>query len=251
MNNVLRQVGLVVQRRRFLPWLAVAGALALGWWTVTLALRVNPPATTVVGLTVLLSMLVLVLGAMAHGLANQLGASDKELARLATTDHLTGVLNRRGFIAAAGQEFARAIRYERPLALLSIDIDLFKELNGVYGHEAGDTTLQALTAAWQNLLRATDRIGRMGGEEFTILLPETDAARARELAERVRSACQGLVLPFLAHGRTVTVSVGVAAIQTGDSSIDHALARADEALLRAKRGGRNRVESAAMDARVA
>lgn len=246
MPNALRPFSVLVQRRPAIAWAAVVVGLVLAWWVVLESPRDDQRVPLLIGAVVVSALLVL-LGAIVHALAAQAGTAEREIARMATTDLLTGALNRRSFMAAAGQEFTRATRYERPLAVLSIDVDVFKDLNDVHGHAAGDTVLQGVTAAWQSLLRATDRVGRMGGEEFAILLPETDAARARDLAERVRSACEGLAFPFLAHGRSVTVSVGVAAVQTGDSSIDHALARADRALLAAKRHGRNRVEAAPVD----
>jgi diguanylate cyclase (GGDEF)-like protein len=164
---------------------------------------------------------------------------------MSTSDALTGVLNRRAFVSLAGQEYTRTRRYDRPLSLLAIDIDAFKSINDAHGHEAGDEVLQALTMAWQGALRTTDAIGRLGGEEFAVLLPETNAAQARELAERVRQACETVSLEFLGADERVTVSVGVASVHTADSSIDHAIARADQALREAKAGGRNRVHAMA------
>src|SRR4029079_10467358 len=105
------------------------------------------------------------------------------LAHVSTSDALTGVLNRRAFVSLAAQEFTRTRRYDRPLSVLAIDIDGFKAINEAHGHAAGDEALQGLTMAWQGALRTTDAIGRLGGEEFAVLLPETNPQQARDLAE--------------------------------------------------------------------
>ncbi len=246
MNGALRHLSLVTRRHRYLVLVLIGVALLDQWLAMALWMsRGTVEPGNARGLMLLLgaalSLLIIVLGGILFVVLGQVRTSEKELARMATTDLLTGVLNRRGFMGAAGQEFTRAARYERPLSVLTVDIDRFKDVNDAYGHDAGDTVLQQFAAAWQTLLRGTDLLGRTGGEEFAVLLPETDAARARELAERVRSACEHMSFSFLPSGKSISVSVGVGSVETGDSSIEHALARADQALYEAKRHGRNRV----------
>lgn len=170
-----------------------------------------------------------------------LTAANQELEQLATRDPLTGVGNRRHFNQVSATEIARMRRYGHPLALMLIDLDHFKELNDHYGHAAGDATLKAFCTALQQMLRATDHIGRIGGEEFAVLLPETDQANALLLAERARQAIADLLVPFGEATVTLTASFGVATIEAGDADVERALQRADAALYRAKNDGRNRV----------
>lgn len=165
-----------------------------------------------------------------------------ELEQRAHTDSLTGVANRRHFIELAAQELARSQRYERPLSVLMIDVDHFKRVNDSHGHSVGDEVLSKLTSICVGSLRETDIIGRMGGEEFAVVLPETPPDQARETAERLRAAvdtspialAQGLPLHF-------TISVGVASLSSPSDNLDTLLSRADEALYAAKDSGRNRV----------
>ncbi|MFH1464508.1 MAG: diguanylate cyclase [Pseudomonadota bacterium] len=160
---------------------------------------------------------------------------------LATTDALTGVANRRSLLRRAEHEFQRARRYDRPLAMLLLDIDHFKHVNDTWGHFAGDEALKALCGACLANLRGSDVLGRLGGEEFAVLLPETGIREACETAERFRHVVEQLRVDW--HGRTVavTVSIGVAAIEAGDDDVYALMRRADLALYTAKDVGRNRV----------
>ncbi|HYD66977.1 diguanylate cyclase [Azospirillum sp.] len=167
-------------------------------------------------------------------------AVERELARLATTDTLTGVANRGHFMELAEREIMRAHRYRHPVVLLSLDVDHFKSINDTYGHAAGDETLRRLIAVLRRQLRETDTIGRIGGEEFLILLPETVAADAQAVAERVRLAVAQMAVHAVGHSFTMTVSMGLAALAEGES-LQRALVRVDGALYEAKRSGRNRV----------
>jgi diguanylate cyclase (GGDEF)-like protein len=166
-----------------------------------------------------------------------------EVQRLATTDALTKLFNRRHFFEVAEQEFERALRYGRPLSLLMLDVDHFKQVNDVYGHLVGDQVLQALAARCRAEVREIDVIGRYGGEEFTVLLPETTPAEAPKAAERLRQAVAGSPLAVADLHLPITLSVGVASL--GDARQGLTLAglidRADQALYHAKRTGRNRV----------
>ena len=166
---------------------------------------------------------------------------EQELTRLATTDSLTGIANRRSFFEQLEREWSRARRHSRPLALMMFDLDRFKEVNDSHGHAAGDRVLVELVDEARGLLRADDVLARLGGEEFAILLPEVDLEGAAAAAERLRERLGGreVVLPT---GRVrCTVSVGVVEGRLALESPDAALNRADDALYTAKREGRNRV----------
>jgi diguanylate cyclase (GGDEF)-like protein len=161
------------------------------------------------------------------------------LAREARSDSLTGLLNRRALGEILDQESERARRYGRPFSVLLLDVDHFKKVNDQLGHDVGDEVLRQLAKTCDRALRGSDRLGRWGGEEFLVLLPETKPAEAAALAERLRSTvadrtflCRGLVVP-------VTVSLGVTSMVLGETW-DSAYVRLDEALYEAKRGGRNR-----------
>jgi diguanylate cyclase (GGDEF)-like protein len=174
-------------------------------------------------------------------LLDSLALRSAELLHLATTDVLTGVRNRRHFVEVLEQEFARARRYDTPLTILSFDLDFFKRINDGYGHAVGDQALISFAEVAQKGLREMDLLGRIGGEEFAILLPSTPAADALAVAERVRKAVAEISIPTDNGMLKFTTSVGVTQMQSIDSSIDDLLRRADNALYEAKAGGRNRV----------
>ena len=167
----------------------------------------------------------------------------QQLTTLATRDSLTGVLNRRAFLAAAATEVERSQRYGLDMALLQIDLDHFKQVNDTYGHHAGDRLLVDFATRVSTLLRSTDVFGRTGGEEFALLLPQTGAAESLQLAERIRTAlATAEVTP------SYTASFGVATTHDGVPSLEALLVTADTALYRAKANGRNRVELEVFDA---
>jgi len=172
-----------------------------------------------------------------------------ELQRLATTDSLTGAANRRSFLEHASAEIARSRRYGLPMALLMLDIDHFKLINDNFGHAMGDEALRAVYQGCSRLMRAQDLIGRLGGEEFAVLLPQTGQEAAMGLAERLRLQIGSIPLckpdhpPESAHG--LSASFGVTVLKPGDQLIDDLLVRADEALYLAKRRGRNCVVGSA------
>ena len=169
----------------------------------------------------------------------------KELHRHATTDDLTGLANRRETIASLERATASATRYERPLALAIIDIDHFKNVNDTHGHPAGDAVIRkvALTAA--EVMRGQDTVGRLGGEEFAVVLPDCSAQDALAACERLRVAIRETDLELETGQRVfVTLSVGIAVLGEGDTAADM-IARADAALYEAKHGGRDRVLLAA------
>ncbi len=168
-------------------------------------------------------------------------ALESRLEREAHTDALTGCANRRYFLELFGRELARARRYVHELSLLMLDLDHFKRVNDRYGHQVGDLALKMLVQVCGAELRKEDIVGRIGGEEFAILLPETGAERALEAAERVRTAVAAAEIPAAGGPLHITTSVGLTTLRNGDETIDTLLGRADHALYAAKAGGRNRV----------
>ena len=164
---------------------------------------------------------------------------------LAATDGLTGLPNKRAVTDALKQTFAQATMTKSPLGLLLLDLDLFKQVNDQYGHGAGDQVLAGVGAALRSVLRDGDFAGRNGGEEFAVLLPDTDIAAALDIAERVRAAIAEITPP--GTDVPVTVSIGVAGYPGHASTLDRLERLADAALYVAKRQGRNRVELATAD----
>lgn len=163
-----------------------------------------------------------------------------EFEYLANHDSLTGALTRRMLMEACALEFGRWERYGHGFALLMLDVDLFKQINDQHGHASGDRVLRQMVASFRLELRQADLVGRYGGEEFLVLLPQTSLHEARVVAERMRLAVASS--PAAPDPLACTVSIGVAAVRHGDASLTAVLARADAALYRAKRLGRNRVE---------
>jgi diguanylate cyclase (GGDEF)-like protein len=164
--------------------------------------------------------------------------SEEEINLLATTDTLTGIANRREFTMQLEKEIERAKRYGTPLSLVMYDIDYFKRVNDTYGHDAGDSVLQVLTAVVKTKIRAVDIVARWGGEEFMILMPQSDGAAAGGAAEKLRQEIAQH--PFEQVG-TLTVSFGVTEF-TPQDDMNAFLKRVDDALYQAKENGRNRIE---------
>ncbi|MEE4295592.1 MAG: GGDEF domain-containing protein [Wenzhouxiangella sp.] len=169
-------------------------------------------------------------------------ALELSLQEEATHDPLTAVLNRREVCARLEHELARSTRYRRPLSIVMLDIDHFKKVNDQHGHLAGDEVLRQVCRVLGNLRRKNDHLGRYGGEEFLLVLPETEGADAMALAERIRTALEGT--PIQAAGKVVhvTASFGIASLdKTSRQTANALLASADSALYKAKNSGRNRV----------
>ncbi len=165
-----------------------------------------------------------------------------QLAQEAHTDSLTGCANRRHFLKLAASELVRARRYGGELSVLMLDLDHFKLVNDRHGHHAGDLVLQKLVQVCRITLREEDTMGRMGGEEFAVLLPETGRARALEVAGRVCHAVAAAEVPLEQKPPLrFTTSIGVATLASEDTDMDMVLDRADRALYEAKHAGRNRV----------
>jgi diguanylate cyclase (GGDEF)-like protein len=170
---------------------------------------------------------------------DKLLAAYLRLEQLVLTDPLTGVPNRRYLLQAGEQEFSRTRRYQRPLSILMIDIDYFRNINNDYGHDVGDKALKLVATTIQQCLRSVDEFGRFGGEEFVVLLPETKIEDALSAAERIRQSVAQIPLELESIPRQITVSIGVAEFINTDESLEQLLKRADEALFKAKDQGRN------------
>jgi len=206
-----------------------AGSIVLAIWLIALTRQVHHFHRTL---------------AQAHAqLETAVAQRTQQLVWLANTDPLTGLKNRRAFTEAAQAQILQCQRYPYPIAALIIDIDHFKSINDRYGHPVGDQAIQRVTASITHTLRVSDIIGRIGGEEFAVLLPHTDAAAARVSAERIRLAVESIEIVILnAKPLRLTVSVGIALYQP-TLTLDNLLMHADKALYRAKNTGRNRVET--------
>ena len=209
------------------------GLFTLGWY----AARVLSLMTGVCVLFALLSALMREAGRVAE--------ANARLEQALQTDVLTALSNRRAFDAALAAEWRRAQREQTPMSLLMVDIDCFKGFNDRYGHPAGDSCLRAVAGALASqAYRPADMAARIGGEEFGILLPVTDAHGAMQVAERLRASVAALLILHPGSGTgTVTVSVGAATIYpfSPDAAASHLVSTADRALYRAKEAGRNRV----------
>jgi diguanylate cyclase (GGDEF)-like protein len=167
---------------------------------------------------------------------------NEQLTRLAETDPLTGINNRRKFIALGTEELVRFQRYGHTFSLAILDVDFFKQVNDRYGHATGDAVLRGVVRCALAEIRTTDSFGRLGGEEFGLLMPETSLEAAAVVMERIRQRVQTTPLTMEAATIAVTFSAGVIEIYTGDHSFDDGLRRADQLLYQAKQHGRNRVE---------
>ena len=237
-------------------WLLVAGlaleAAVLGGRSV-LAITVPDSATSILQSSVLQTMTFLATFSVV--LVSSVGfvfmsrdRSDESNRIMAARDPLTGVANRRSLIAALDRDVARAIRMRQPIALMMVDIDHFKHVNDRYGHPAGDEVLCCVVEVLRQRVRAQDLVGRYGGEEFMVLLPDTGLAGAEQLARELCRAVATSRCPAQGAGPAgveVTVSIGVFGghLESGDSW-DMLIAAADRALYEAKNNGRNRVEVA-------
>jgi diguanylate cyclase (GGDEF)-like protein len=166
----------------------------------------------------------------------------EQINRLATIDTLTSLMNRFRITEILSEEISRMDRYPSNLSVLMIDIDDFKSLNDTYGHLTGDRAIQEVAAGLKKNLRKQDRAGRLGGEEFLVILPATSIEGAATLARRICRYLEKSVAKTLRLERSITVSIGVAACSEGGIEQDNLLDRADRALYRAKGRGKNRVE---------
>jgi diguanylate cyclase (GGDEF)-like protein len=190
--------------------------------------------------TVLLTLIVEAL-VIFRPMIRRIAAYTAELLHLASTDMLTGAANRRNFMERCEAEVSRARRYNRPTSILMLDADRFKSINDTYGHAAGDEVLKAIAAGFRQNLRDPDIWGRLGGEEFAILLVETPLSEATVVAERLRLQLAATTVTYNGQPIHFTVSIGVAALAMEDDGLERALSRADALMYQAKNAGRNRV----------
>ena len=180
---------------------------------------------------------------IAENLAIELQTANEKLRELATKDGLTGLFNHRHFQEALDREISRAVRYEKPLTLILLDIDHFKKINDQYGHPVGDAVLKVVSAIMRKAVRDSDLVARYGGEEFAAILPETDLQGGAILAERLRRAVEAAEMP--AHGEIIraTISLGVTTynLAAGSSGKAALVAAADKGLYHSKESGRNKL----------
>jgi diguanylate cyclase (GGDEF)-like protein len=178
---------------------------------------------------------------LTYGNVSELAQQADALERLACVDGLTGLNNRRHFLVLAETEWSRFKRYGRPLAALVIDIDHFKAVNDTYGHDAGDEVIKAVAEVLRTHKRTSDIVGRLGGEEFVLLLPEATLDKALAAGERFRQLIADCAIVASGRRITVTISVGASVARADQKGFGEVLKEADIALYEAKRSGRNRV----------
>jgi diguanylate cyclase (GGDEF)-like protein len=221
----------------FAPAVA-AGHLALASAAYGFVLAIEPGDVSVAGLKwALLSGTLLATGTVMVALRDQVRQLLAELAAAARTDSLTGLANRRELEERFGSELERATRGGRPLSIIVLDLDWFKEFNDRFGHAAGDRALHQLGAALKRATRTSDIVARLGGEEFAVLAPETDELEGRQLADRLRAEVRA---SFARQPEKMTVSCGVATFPVHGITAGELLHAADRALYEAKEGGRDR-----------
>lgn len=171
----------------------------------------------------------------------EIAVYEQKLLEMNTMDSLTGVYNRRFLEARLKEEFERHRRYFRPFSLIMLDIDFFKKINDIHGHQCGDFIIKSLSSQIASIIRKTDIFARYGGEEFCCILPETNLNHALDLGEKFREAVAKQNHNYCDVSINVTISLGVAALQENDPSPDILLKKADDALYEAKRTGRNKI----------
>jgi diguanylate cyclase (GGDEF)-like protein len=174
----------------------------------------------------------------ARSAIRRLNRQTEQMTELAHTDSLTGLANRRWLLELLEREFLRARRYRRPLTLIYLDLDGFKEVNDAFGHLFGDGLLRSAARSMQAVLRAADLLARIGGDEFAILLPETDLAGADKVVGKLRRALQSTTRPYGTALPPLTFSAGICQMGEADRTIDDLILRADEAQYLAKSAGR-------------
>ncbi|NNM81243.1 MAG: diguanylate cyclase [Burkholderiales bacterium] len=179
-----------------------------------------------------------------HELEEEVKRRTAELERLSVTDELTGLYNRRHLNRMMQEELARSLRYGTDLSLCLVDVDHFKKVNDCFGHQTGDQVLVAIATLLESAMRDTDNVGRFGGEEFAIVMPNTGLDEAVQGADKIRLLVQRMVMP---GGCGITVSIGVVGcVESGVKSVSELVSRADRALYEAKDSGRNRVIAASV-----
>lgn len=234
-----------------IPVLLAAWHDGLGWGiafaaaTTLLRFRIGidqMPDVTSLEIRVLNEVAYLAVVGVAIAGLSQVRRTQSQLQLLATHDPLTNVLNARAFAQELAHELGRNRRYGRPLALIYLDLDDFKKVNDAHGHATGDAVLRLVADAMRGAVRQADVVGRLGGDEFGVLMPETDAAVAHAAASRLA----GGIRTVFRGTPSVTASIGVVAVSGTEAGTDELLRKADHAMYEAKRGGKDRVVQVAM-----
>jgi diguanylate cyclase (GGDEF)-like protein len=219
----------------------IAFALATGLLRFSVGID-QMPTSTLLDYRVLNEVAYLAVVGVAIAGLSQLRHTHSQLEQLATQDPLTNVLNARAFSHELAQELSRNRRYGRPLALIYLDLDDFKSVNDAHGHATGDAVLRLVADAMRGAVRQADVVGRLGGDEFGVLMPETDGdvahAAANRLGTGIRTVFRGTP--------SVTASIGVVAVSGTEAGTDELLRKADQAMYAAKRAGKDRVVQVAM-----
>ena len=197
-------------------------------------LRIQNSLTVNLGVSFVISVVIIILVNLI------IAGYQKRLESMAATDKLTGIANRQVFDVLFRQVHSQSKRRKTPLSAIMFDLDYFKEINDTYGHPTGDVVLKRLAQTITQSIRESDLFFRWGGEEFLIILPDSDIDRACRVAEKIRKTVEALVITFSGKAVSVTISMGVATMSDGETS-DNLIARSDEALYAAKKNGRNRV----------
>ena len=200
-----------------------------------------PPETPLVARVVNELAYLAVVGVAIAGLS-QLRRTQVQLQQLATRDPLTNVLNARAFSGELAQELTRNRRYGRPLALIYLDLDDFKNVNDAHGHATGDAVLRLVADAMRAAVRQADSVGRLGGDEFAVLMPETEGSVAHGAANRLVTS----IRTVFRGTPPVTASIGVVSVTGTEAGTDELLRKADQAMYEAKRAGKDRVVQVAM-----
>jgi diguanylate cyclase (GGDEF)-like protein len=202
----------------------------------------NALATFIVS-TVYMAVIFHTYGARSMSYFMRMRDYNNELERLASHDMLTGVLNARAYYAACDQNIQMASRTGNPYSVLFLDLDHFKAINDTHGHSAGDAVLKAVASCLHQSLRKSDSLGRIGGEEFSVFMPNTALEGAHQLAESLRREIESLSIPVGDENLRITASIGVAVCEDAVEEMHAIQQRADEAMYAAKRLGRNRVST--------
>jgi len=224
--------GDVPSERLLLIWLAIMLANLIGWFTLLRLNRLHRGQYASLQEAKEANRL------LQQEIAERERLEDS-LRHLAQTDPLTGLQNRRSFLDLAEKALRQSLRTGTPLSLCMLDIDHFKAINDSQGHAAGDSVLVKVAALCTQNLRDHDLVGRYGGEEFIIALPNTDADEARTIAERLRASIEHSRLSEIGDSLTLTVTIGISQLSEGEETLDATLQRADDALYEGKREGRN------------
>jgi diguanylate cyclase (GGDEF)-like protein len=212
------------------------------WWNPPKLFGEHPRVYARATYLLVVPVIALLVAVVLQSFLNELHRRDEALQQLAVTDVLTGIANRRGWMERAQAMLAQAQRMGSPACLVMVDIDHFKPVNDRYGHLVGDRLLAAVAQALHDNVRLEDVVGRMGGEEFAVLLWNTRLAEAVRVAEQLRTRAAAVSVPDETGGSIgCSISLGVAEVSSPGEALDRVLARADLALYTAKAAGRNRV----------